>query len=141
MNEWASVFDCPVYIHQKDEQWVFNRGPHIRFWEGAEKELWDGIKIMNIGGHFPGSSILHVPFLSPNGTVLCGDTFYISLSKTHFSVMYSYPNRIPLPLSEVREIKERMMAIPFDTIHGFLDDQNVYDVAKEILNRSLERYI
>ncbi|MBA2737617.1 MAG: MBL fold metallo-hydrolase, partial [Pyrinomonadaceae bacterium] len=26
MNEWAEIFDCPVYIHQNDGQWIVNKG-------------------------------------------------------------------------------------------------------------------
>ena len=141
MNEWAAIFNCPIYIHQKDEQWIFNKGDHISLWSEAEKELWDGIRLINIGGHFPGSSIVHVPFLSKDGTILCGDTFYISPSKKHAAVMYSYPNRIPLPTQEVQRIKKQMLNIPFDTMHGFYDYQNIYDNAKQLIESSLEKYI
>ena len=141
MNEWAGVFDCPVYIHQNDEQWIMNRGSHVRLWGNTEKELWDGIQLINIGGHFPGSSILHVPFLSIGGTVLCGDTFYISPSKKHMAAMYSYPNRIPLPMQEVQRIKDQMLQLPFDSMHGFYEFQDIYSNAKEILGTSLARYV
>lgn len=87
MNEWAEIFDCPVYIHQSDEQWIFNKGERVTLWPGAEKEFWDGIRMINIGGHFPGSSILHIPFLSSEGVVLCGDTFVISPNKKHIAAM------------------------------------------------------
>jgi glyoxylase-like metal-dependent hydrolase (beta-lactamase superfamily II) len=140
MNEWAGIFNCPIYIHQKDEQWIFNKGEHVSLWSEVEKELWDGIRLINIGGHFPGSSILHVPFLSIEGTILCGDTFYISPSKKHAAVMYSYPNRIPLPLQEVQRIKKQVLNIRFDTIHGFYDYQNIYFTAKQIIEQSLEKY-
>jgi hypothetical protein len=141
MNDWAEVFNCPVYIHQNDEQWVFNMGDNVTLWTGAEKELWDGIKIINIGGHFPGSSILHVPFLSPGGAVLCGDTFAIAPSKRHISAMYSYPNRIPLPLHEMHRLKKQMSGIPFDTMYGYADFQNIYLNAKELLENSMEKYV
>jgi glyoxylase-like metal-dependent hydrolase (beta-lactamase superfamily II) len=140
MNEWAKTFNCPIYIHQKDEQWIFNKGTQVSLWNGTEKELWDGIRMINIGGHFAGSCILHVPFLSPGGTVLCGDTFYISPNKKHMAVMYSYPNRIPLPLDEIQRIKEQMLSIQFDTMHGFYDYQNIYSNAKRILDDSLAIY-
>lgn len=140
MNEWAEIFDCPIYIHQKDEQWIFNNGEHISLWSEVEKELWYGIKLINIGGHFPGSSILHVPFLSNKGTILCGDTFYISPSKKHAAVMYSYPNRIPLPIQEVQRIKKQMFNIQFDTMHGFYDYQNICDNAMQIIQNSLDKY-
>lgn len=140
MNEWAAIFDCPIYIHQNDEQWILNMGNHVSLWMGIEKELWDGIRIINVGGHFPGSSILQIPFLSPEGIVLCGDTFYISPSKRHIAVMYSYPNRIPLPLHEIQRIKKQMLLLPFDTMHGFFDYQNIYSDAKQLLENSLGKY-
>ncbi|MEP6595646.1 MAG: MBL fold metallo-hydrolase [Ginsengibacter sp.] len=140
MNGWAAVFDCPVYIHQSDEQWIFNNGDHIVQWIGMKKELWDGIRIINVGGHFPGSSILHIPFLSPGGVVLCGDTFYISPDKKHMAAMYSYSNRIPLPLAEIHRIKKQMLSLKFDTIFGFYDYQNIYLNAKEILENSMTKY-
>ena len=140
MNEWAATFNCPIYIHQKDEQWVFNEGSHVSLWNGIEKELWDGMKLINVGGHFPGSAILHITFLSAKGTILIGDTFYISPSKKHAAVMYSYPNRIPLPISEVQRIKKQMEQISFDTLFGFYDYQNIYDDAKLVIEKSLARY-
>jgi len=141
MNEWAAIFNCPIYINQKDEQWIFNRGEYVNLWSEVEKELWEGIRLINIGGHFPGSSILHVPFLSKEGTIMCGDTFYISPSKKHAAVMYSYPNRIPLPVQEVQRIKKQMLNIRFDVIHGFYDYQNIYTGAKQLIEDSLARYI
>jgi len=140
MNEWAETFNCPIYIHQKDEQWIFNKGEQVNLWSDTEKELWNGIRLINIGGHFPGSAILLVPFLSDQGVILCGDTFYISPSKKHAAVMYSYPNRIPLPLQEVQRIKKQMLSLQFDTIHGFYDYQNIYSNAKQIIEYSLDKY-
>lgn len=141
MNEWAETFDCPIYIHERDEQWILNKGQHVTLWSGIEKDLGDGIRIINIGGHFPGSSILHVPFLSPEGVILCGDTFVISPSKNHLASMHSYPNKIPLPLAEVRRIKEQMQHLQFDTIHAWIGTQSIYSNAKEILEHSLTRYL
>jgi len=141
MNCWAETFNCPVYIHQSDEQWIFNKGNHISLWEGVEKELWDGIKIVNMGGHFPGSCILHVPFLSPGGAILLGDTFVVSLNKKHISAMYSYPNRVPLPLHEMRRLKKQMAHIPFDTMYGYAAGMNLHLNVKELFESSMERYV
>lgn len=140
MNEWADVFNCPIYIHEKDKEWIMNSGDHVSLWPGAEKEMWDGMKIINVGGHFPGSSILHIPFLSPDGVVLCGDTFYVSPCKRHIAIMYSYPNKIPLPLREIQRIEKQMLLLEFDTLHGFFDFQNIYSDAKLVLKNSLEKY-
>ncbi|MES1160649.1 MAG: MBL fold metallo-hydrolase [Bacteroidota bacterium] len=141
MNDWADAFDCPVYIHRSDEPWIFNRGPHIELWEGDEKQLWDGMRLINLGGHFPGSSILHVPFLSPGGTVFCGDTMVISPSKKHIAVQYSYPNRMPLPRKEVERISARLETISFDTLYSFYKHLTITNNVREILKRSMERYL
>lgn len=141
MNEWAEIFDSPVYIHQSDEEWIFNRGRQIQLWEGEELIFEEGIKLLRVGGHFPGASILQVPFLSKGGALLCGDTFFVSPSKKHISVMYSYPNRIPLSVAEVQSIKNRMASIQFDTLYGFHESQNILANAKTLLMDSLERYI
>lgn len=141
MNEWAEIFDCPIYIHESDGRWIFNKDERVILWYGSEKKLSDGIRIINIGGHFPGSSILQVPFLSPKGAVLCGDTFVISPSKKHLAPMHSYPNKIPLPIAEVRRIKEQMQTLEFDTIHAWTGSQSLTENAKEILENSLAKYV
>jgi hypothetical protein len=140
MNDWAAAFNCPVYIHQQDEQWIMQKGSHISLWSGPEKPLWDGMRLLNTGGYFPGSSILHVPSLSEEGTLFCGDTMVISPSKQHIAVMYSYSNRIPLPLREVERIRTRVEFVPFDTMYTFLTDQNLEGNAKEIMQIAFERY-
>ena len=141
MNEWAETFGCPIYIHKKDEPWIFDKGPHIELWEGEEKDLWDGMRLINLGGHFPGSSILHVPFLSKEGTVFCGDTMVISPSKRHIAVQYSYPNRIPLPRKEVARISARLEALSFDALYSFYKHLTITKDVREILRRSMGRYL
>lgn len=100
-----------------------------------------GMRLINVGGHFSGSSILHVPHLSPEGTLFCRDTLVISPSKQHIAVMYSYPNRMPLPQDEVRRIKKQVEAIPFDTLYSFMRDLNLTANVREIFGRSMERYL
>jgi len=140
MNDWAETFDCPVYIHQNDAEHIMVKGERVKLWQGDEMELLDGIKIMLIGGHFAGSCILHVPFLSKEGTILCGDTLFLSPSKKHFSIMYSYPNRMPLPLKEMKRLKERFDGIPFDSFYGYQKIQNLAEKVKEIFETSMNGY-
>jgi hypothetical protein len=47
--------------------------------------------------------------------------------------MYSYPNRIPLPLTEIRRIKEQVQPISFDNIFDFYDYQNIKSDVKKYL--------
>jgi glyoxylase-like metal-dependent hydrolase (beta-lactamase superfamily II) len=140
VNQWAQTFDCPVYIHQHDEQWVFNRGQNIRFWGGESKPLWDGITIENIGGHFPGSSLLRVPALSAHGSLFTGDTLYVAKNKKHIAMMYSYPNYIPLQANEQTRAINRVKRIDFDAIYGGFEWQNLLEDAKSVFTASIARY-
>ncbi|MEO6721225.1 MAG: MBL fold metallo-hydrolase [Ferruginibacter sp.] len=140
MNEWAEIFDCPVYIHESDGGCIVDKGSHIQLWPGDEIHLWDNIRIINIGGHFSGSSILHVPSLSKEGAIICGDTLFLSPGKKHFSVMYSYPNRMPLPLHEMQRVKQRFDSISFDAFYGYQNIQNLRENVKEIFAVSMSRY-
>ena len=141
MHDWAKTFDCPVYIHQSDEQHIVYKSTNIRLWEGEEMPLWDDLKLVNIGGHFEGSSVLMVSGLTEKGVMLCGDTMYQSPSKKHFAIMYSYPNRMPLPISEIKRIKDRLLKLDFDTVYGFYGYQNLEGSAKEVLENSFNRYL
>ncbi|MEZ5428478.1 MAG: hypothetical protein R2747_19565 [Pyrinomonadaceae bacterium] len=137
MSDWAEKFDCLIYIHEADEKWIVNKTERVNLWNGLEKELWSGMKIHNIGGHFAGSSILE---LASSKTILCGDTLVISPSKKHLAAMHSYPNKIPLPIGEIARIKERMKPIEFDTLHAWHETQSIETKAKEVLDKSLARY-
>ena len=139
VEEWAEAFDCPVFIHKKDEEWA-PKFDDLVLWEGEEKALWDGIKMINIGGHFPGSCILHVPSLSANGTIFCGDSLYISRSRKHVSVMYSYPNHIPVASSEIERIAQMLANIPFDRMYGAFPYQHLTENVSCLLHQSIERY-
>ncbi|WP_257668709.1 hypothetical protein [Parapedobacter tibetensis] len=141
MNDWAKVFDCPIYIHQADEQYIMDKSEYIHLWEGEEIPLWDDLKLVNIGGHFEGSSVLLISEPSKKGVILCGDTMYLSPSKNHFALMYSYPNRMPLPISEIKRIKQRLDTLDFNSVYGFYSYQNVIGTAKEILEASVKRYL
>ncbi|HTI10866.1 MAG TPA: hypothetical protein VL832_19985 [Puia sp.] len=140
VTDWAAAFDCPVHIHHRDAEWITQKDKRIQLWEGEEKALWEGMRLHHIGGHFPGSSVLEAPFLSKEGALCCGDTLVLSPSKRHLSVMYSYPNRIPLPLSEMRRIQQRFEALSFDAYYGYAPGHNIIAGVKGLLKESMSRY-
>jgi len=142
MNEWAAEFNCPVYIHHNDKEFNFYPGTSIQHWQGEEKPIVDDIRMVHIGGHFPGSCVLHIGALSPGGSMLCGDTLYISRSKRHTAVMYSYPNQIPLSRDEFSAMYKKCAALSFDSLYGAtFEGQELLGNAREIFERSMKRYI
>ncbi len=140
MALWAKRFDCPVYLHQDDAQWIRYTHPYIQLWQGAAQPLWDGIRIIHTAGHFPGSAVLHLP-AQGKGLLLTGDSVYVARDRKRVSFMYSYPNHIPLPLKAIELIDARITPLDFDAVYGAFAFAIIPSGAKEIFKQSIQRYM
>lgn len=140
MSVWAQVFNCPVYLHEADKNWVMDHSEHIQYWGGNNLNLWDEMQVAHTGGHFAGSTVLHVPSAGNEGSLFLGDTLQISQSRQFISMMYSYPNQIPLSLKSIQHISKCISALKFDSMYGAFEWQNIHSGAKEIFERSAKRY-
>ncbi len=141
MVEWARIFDCTIYLHNNDSQWIMHPDDSIETFEGNEKILWDGIKIVHVGGHFAGSTVLLLPHHGNDGTLLTGDSIYVCRDRKQLSFMYSYPNMLPLPKRDIEYINQQVKNLPFDEIHGAFEWMNIPTNAKEKFNYSVKRYL
>jgi hypothetical protein len=59
--DWAKIFDCPVYVAKDDEEWL-NREDvegRRRLFDGPTREIVPSVTAVKVGGHFPGSLVLH----------------------------------------------------------------------------------
>ena len=58
--EWAAQFNCPVYVAADDKEWL-NRedGKGVRKAYKRTEEVVPGVTVVQCGGHFDGSSVLH----------------------------------------------------------------------------------
>lgn len=138
MVEWANAFDCPIYLHAADRQWVMRPDRRIEFWDAETKEL-DGLTLIHCGGHFEGGTVLHWP--AGKGAILSGDIIQVVQDRRWVSFMYSYPNLIPLPASTVRRIVASVEPFEFDRIYGAWWGKVVSKDARAAVARSAERYI
>ena len=57
--ECAQRFDCPVYLHADDAEWVMRPDERIVHWQGERHELGEGLTLVRCGGHFAGGQVLH----------------------------------------------------------------------------------
>jgi glyoxylase-like metal-dependent hydrolase (beta-lactamase superfamily II) len=142
MVEWSHAFqNAPIYLHADHKPWVQRSDPVIEYWEGDTYELQGGLTLYRCGGHFDGSTVLLWPEgADGRGVLLSGDTMYVAPDRRHVSFMYSYPNFIPLQASAVDRIVERVMPLRFDRIYGHFFDLEIEANAKEVVQRSAERY-
>jgi len=74
--------------------------------------------------------------------VLCSsDIATITTDRKFLTFMWSYPNFIPLPAREVEGIAAALAPFQFDTIYGHYFDRVIPTGGKEILKKSVARYI
>jgi len=94
-----------------------------------------------VGGHFDGGTVMHWPGgAEGRGALLAGDLLQVAQDRRWVSFMYSYPNYIPLPASEIDRIVASIEPFAFDRIYGAWWDRNVASDARAAVHRSAERY-
>lgn len=141
MVDWAREFDAPIHLHAADCEHVMRPDPSIRFWEGDAMDLGGGMTLLRLGGHFAGGTVLHWPAgAEGRGALLSGDIVQVIPDRRWVSFMYSYPNQIPLPASEVRRMADALEPYPFARIYGAWWNAVIPEDGAAIVRRSAERY-
>lgn len=142
MIEWSRAFGgVPVYLHESDRQWVQRPDDAIQYWQGASKELFGGLRLHRVGGHFAGGAVLHWEAgAGGRGALLTGDIVQVVPDRRHVSFMYSYPNHIPLSAETVSRMAGRLSPLSYDRIYGAWWSRNITVGARESVARSADRY-
>ncbi|GAB7364429.1 hypothetical protein MBLNU230_g4970t1 [Neophaeotheca triangularis] len=134
--DWAAVFGCPVWLAAEDGEWCSREDSQgSRRWieEGkGVQEIVDGVKAIKIGGHFPGSLVMWW-----QGRLLIADSFITVPSAlyhvnrppgtTSYAFMWSIPNMIPLPPSELHKMWQALRPFEFSSTHGAFTSHEVRD--------------
>ncbi|HVB13504.1 MAG TPA: hypothetical protein VNH38_01945 [Candidatus Dormibacteraeota bacterium] len=141
--EWSHTFgDVPIYLSSRDRQFLLRPSSAVVHFDGDQVEPWPGLRVLRLGGHFPGSTVLHwAAGAGGRGVLLTGDTIAVAADRRWTTFMHSYPNRIPLPAEEVRAIAARVTALTFDRIYGGFPDANIASDARGAVLRSAARYV
>ncbi len=141
MIEWSHAFGgAPVYIPRADAEWVVRPDPVVEYYEGSCEAL-PGVTVVQVGGHFEGSGVLHwAQGAQGRGALLTGDSIAVAADRRWVTFMRSYPNYIPLPRSALDGIVQALEPYEFDRIHGGWWELTVDGGAKEAVRRSAERY-
>lgn len=154
--EWARAFDCPVYITSEDKNWrqqtsnyqiVFKEYEFDLPIEGAPSD----IKVLRLGGHFPGSCVLLY-----NGRLLIADTLVTTPSGlggwdtdavgtarkrpeeiNSYAFMWSIPNMIPLSPISIQLMWEVLKKYEFMSTHGAFLNTDIVKTAPEMKRRVL----
>lgn len=133
--------NVPVYSNEDDQRWIRRPDDAVTLWRGTA-EVLPGVTLVQCGGHFAGSAVLHWrEGAGGGGVLLSGDTFLVGADRATVSFMRSYPNLIPLPERSVRKIVDAIEPWPFDRLYSGFHPGLIETDAHAAVRRSAERYI
>ena len=143
MVTWSHAFDhAPIYIPEADREYVMRPDPAVRYWDGMPLGLLPGVTLIQCGGHFPGSAVLHwAKGADGKGALLVGDSITVVPDRRYVSFMTSYPNLIPMTAATVQQIVGTVAPYAFDRIYGGWWRRNILTGAKDAVQKSAQRYI
>jgi glyoxylase-like metal-dependent hydrolase (beta-lactamase superfamily II) len=113
----------------------------VRLWSGTLPVL-PGVTLIQCGGHFPGSAVLHWASGADGlGVLLSGDTIFVTPGEDRVTFVWSAPNRLPLSETAVAGVAEAVRPYAFDRIYGGWWAPVLRSGAWETVRRSALRYI
>jgi hypothetical protein len=141
--EWSHALgDVPILLHAADREWVTRPDPLVEHWDGETYELTGGLTLLRLGGHFAGGTVLHWPDgADGHGALLSGDIVQVLPHHRSVTFMWSYPNMLPLPTSEVQRIVGTLEEFEFDRIWGAWWGRVIRSDAMNVIRQSAERYV
>lgn len=138
--EWSHAFGAPILIAEADREWLLRTDPAVELWSGT-LEVLPGLTLVQCGGHFDGSAVLHwASGAEGRGALLVGDTVLVTPGEDRVTFVRSAPNRLPLPQSEVRRVVEALEPWSYDRIYGGWWKPAIHEGAQSVVERSAARY-
>lgn len=139
---WGDALDAEVLLPAADVGWLTRPpGRPPRTWAGS-LALLPGVTLIQCGGHFAGSAVVHwAQGAGGAGVLLSGDTIFVTPGEDRVSFIGSAPNRLPLPERAVRGVVSAVRPYRFDRIYGGWWEPVLRRDARRVLERSAERYL
>lgn len=141
MVDWSEAFGgAPVYLSDLDKAYLARPSRSVVHFTGDQVEPLPGLRVLLLGGHFHGSTVLHWPAGAGGlGALLTGDTIGVVQDSRWVTFLYSFANRIPLPAGEVGRIAKGVESLGFDRLYD-AGEGEILAGAKEAVLRSADRY-
>lgn len=138
--EWSGALGgVPVLVAEADADWVQRPDRAVRTWSGRY-EIAPGLALHQVGGHFPGSSVVHwAAGAAGKGVLLISDTIHANPDRATVTFLRSYPNRIPLSPTVVQRIAAAVGQLAFDRLYDNFG-RTIDAGAAAAVRASAERY-
>ena len=139
--QWSRALGgVPVLVSEPDMGWVARPDPAIEPWH-RRVEIAPGLTLLQLGGHFPGSAIVHwANGAGGRGVLLVSDTVHVNPDRSTVTFLRSYPNRIPLSPDVVLRLAAALEPLSYDRIYDNFGRAIASDAATAV-RRSADRYV
>jgi hypothetical protein len=139
--EWSRALEgAPILVSDPQRDWVARPDEAIRPWSGRYEPA-PGLALVELGGHFAGSSVLHwTAGADGGGVLLCSDTIHANPDRATTTFLRSYPNRIPLSPAVVERVTRGVEKLGFERLYDNFGRSIDHDAAGAV-RRSADRYI
>ncbi|WVW81997.1 hypothetical protein I302_104002 [Kwoniella bestiolae CBS 10118] len=157
---WSRALKVPLYVCEDDKEWYQrlsdSKDDDQVIWWKDEQELGRGVKVVQCGGHFPGSSILYWDRLSEppppkdslptkptpvSGIIFTADTLMVQPTQLSFAFIWSVPNMIPLRPHSILSIQDRLKSLSFAQATSSWPNKWIRQDAKQILEQSVITFL
>jgi glyoxylase-like metal-dependent hydrolase (beta-lactamase superfamily II) len=140
-SQWSRALGgVPILVCEDNMDWVARPDPSIKPWSGR-LELAPGVTLLQLGGHFRGSSVIHWEAgAGGKGVLLVSDTIHANPDRATVTFMRSYPNRIPLSPAIVQRIATAVDELAYDRLYDNFGKTIDTDAAAAV-QRSAVRFI
>lgn len=133
--------NIPVYVNEDDRRWIRRPDDVITLWRDTHEAL-PGLTLVQCGGHFAGSAVLHWrDGADGRGVAMSGDTFLLGADRATVAFMRSYPNLIPLSERSVQKIVDAIAPWPFDRLYSGFHPGLIRSGASDAVAHSAGRHI
>ena len=141
ITSWADAFGAEILVPADDAAWLRAGDQRVRTWSGV-LEVLPAVTLIQCGGHFPGSAVLHwADGADGRGVLFSGDTIFVTPGEDRVTFVWSAPNRLPLSEAAVTGVADAVRPYPFDRIYGGWWTPVLRSGAWETVRRSASRYI
>ncbi len=139
--QWSRALGgVPVLVCEPQLEWVQRSDPAIQSWR-ERVELAPGLTLLEMGGHFAGSSVVHWEAgADGRGVLFTSDTIHANPDRATVTFLRSYPNRIPLSPAVVERITSAIEPLGFDRLYDNFGRMIDGDAAGAV-RRSGDRYV
>jgi hypothetical protein len=133
---WSHAFGrVPVLVNSRGKEWLPRPDPVVEFWDEEVQPL-PGVRVVRLGGHMPSSAVA----LTPDGSLLAGDTVAGSLDPGWLSFQRNYPRHVPLSAGTVQRLVDNLEDLEFDrlyTMGGDVIERDAHTVVRNAARRHI----